>query len=249
MIQQWDGFFTSLKPSASTESGVRIWSVASSSSLQADYVHLELSRYEAQHRRQRHAQRNASFGPFSSLSLRVLDRNPPFHLVIHLSCSLSACLMEPTTFVRAQSRATLASTATDEPPRQCETITRRGWYCAHADRLLGLAVKPSLLGEPGDAGLGLFTTRDREARTIVDKYLGDVMPTAAYNAQPSAFAVAISLGRVITAIHSNDCYARFCNDARDHRSATTTACCFPIVSTACTTQSRGTMEAAVAGCG
>ena len=72
--------------------------------------------------------------------------------------------MQPTVVVRVRCRAMTASTATNESPRQCETITRRGWYCArHADQLLDLAVKPSLLGEPGDAGLGLFTTRDREA--------------------------------------------------------------------------------------
>ena len=43
----------------------------------------------------------------------------------------------------------------------------------------------------------------------------NVISTALFNAQPSAFAVAISAGRVINAIRSNDCNARFCNDARD----------------------------------
>ena len=93
-------------------------------------------------------------------------------MIILLLCSVDYnYLMQPTVVVRVQCCRTIASTATDKPPRQCETIARRGWYCAHhADHLLGLTLKPSLLGEPGNAGLGLFTTRDPEAWTIVDEY-------------------------------------------------------------------------------
>ena len=95
-------------------------------------------------------------------------------------------LMQETIVVRTPCRAMIASAVADELSQQCETTTRRGCHCAHhADQLLGLAVKTSLLGEPGEAGLGLFTTRDRDAWTIVDEYLGDVMPTAVFNTRSS----------------------------------------------------------------
>ena len=89
-------------------------------------------------------------------------------------------------------------------------------YCAaHANQLLGLEVKTSLLlSEPGEAGLGLFTTRDRQAGTVVDEYLGEVVAIDNFNAQPSPYAVSISQGRVVNSAHSSDCFARFANDAR-----------------------------------
>ena len=82
-----------------------------------------------------------------------------------ISSSFSS-FMQRTVVVRAQCRAVDAlSETSSEPARQCDQITRRGFYCAaHANELLGLEVKTSLLlGEPGAAGLGLFTTRDRVA--------------------------------------------------------------------------------------
>ena len=69
-------------------------------------------------------------------------------------------------------------------------------------------------GEPGEAGLGLFSTRDREAWTLVDEYLGGTVSNDSFDSQPSPFAVGISQGRVINSIRSSDCFARFANDAR-----------------------------------
>ena len=90
------------------------------------------------------------------------------------------------------------------------------FYCAgHANELLGLEVKTSLLlGQPGDAGLGLFSTRDREAWTIVDEYLGNIVSNDTFDLQESPYAVSISRGRVINSILSSDCFARFANDSR-----------------------------------
>ena len=70
------------------------------------------------------------------------------------------------------------------------------------------------MSEPGEAGLGLFTTRDRAAHTIVDEYLGQTVMKDAFDKQPSAFGMAVSQGRVINSTRSNDCFARFANDAR-----------------------------------
>lgn len=125
--------------------------------------------------------------------------------------------MQRTIVVRIQCRAIVIPPATsDESVHQCDQITRRGFYCAvHAKELLGLEVKTSLLGEPGEAGLGLFTTRDRGAWTIVDEYVGDVVLNNIYQTQPSPYAVGISNGRVINSTRSSDCFARFANDARD----------------------------------
>ena len=75
-------------------------------------------------------------------------------------------------------------------------------------------MKTSLIGEPGEAGLGLFTTRDREAFTIVDEYLGETVVNDVFSTQPSPFGVAISKGRTIDSTRSSDCFARFANDAR-----------------------------------
>ena len=123
--------------------------------------------------------------------------------------------MQRTIVVRIQCRAVVPSAAPSEPARQCDQITRRGFYCAAcADELLGLEVKTSLIGEPGDAGLGLFTTRDREAFTIVDEYLGETVVNDVFSTQPSPFGVAISKGRTIDSTRSSDCFARFANDAR-----------------------------------
>ena len=125
--------------------------------------------------------------------------------------------MQRTIVVRIKCRAIVIPQATsDEPAQQCDQITRRGFYCAaHAKELLGLEVKLSLLGELGEAGLGLFSTRDRDAWTIVDEYLGDVLLNDIYQTQPSPYAVSISQGRVINSTRSSDCFARFANDARD----------------------------------
>ena len=125
--------------------------------------------------------------------------------------------MQRTILVRIQCRAVVPSATPSEPARQCDQITRRGFYCeAHAHELLELEVKTSLLlGEPGEAGLGLFTTRDREALTIVDEYLGETVVNDVFSTQPSPFGVAISKGRTINSTRSSDCFARFANDARD----------------------------------
>ncbi len=125
--------------------------------------------------------------------------------------------MQHTLVVRIACRATIAPPAgSNEPAQQCDQITRRGFYCTeHASELLGLVVKTSLLlAEPGEAGLGLFTTRGRNAHTIVDEYLGDVVSTADYSKHPSPFAVGISQGRIVNSTLSSDCFARFANDAR-----------------------------------
>ena len=127
-------------------------------------------------------------------------------------------LMQHTIVVRTPCRATVAAAAASiQPEQQCDQITRRGFYCAaHANELLGLEIKTSLLlGEPGEVGLGLFTTRDhRAAWTIVDEYLGDIVSNGDFHTQPSPYAVSISQGRVINSIRSSDCFARFANDAR-----------------------------------
>ena len=124
--------------------------------------------------------------------------------------------MQRTVVVRTQCRAVVVSLAANEPAQQWEQITRRGFYCAdHANHLLGLEVKTSLLlGEPGEAGLGLFTTRDRKAWSLVDEYLGEVVANDVFSTQYSPFGVAISLGRTINSTQSSDCFARFANDAR-----------------------------------
>ena len=103
--------------------------------------------------------------------------------------------------------------------RQCSSRTRRGYHCRdHADELLGLEVKTSEVGdEPGDAGLGLFTTVDRRKHEVVDEYAGAIVTDAAFEAKPSLFGVSISGGRVINPIRTDSCYARFSNDARSER--------------------------------
>ena len=105
--------------------------------------------------------------------------------VVSRFCRLSC--NAPSLYAYNAVQLSLHPAAPSEPARQCDQVTRRGFYCAaHADKLLGLQVKTSLLlGEPGDAGLGLFTTRDREPFTIVDEYLGetvvnDVFSTASF---------------------------------------------------------------------
>ena len=85
----------------------------------------------------------------------------------------------------------------------------------HARELFGLEVKTSTLGEPGDSGLGLFTTRHRIVGEKVDEYKGDVEPLAAFLEHPSGFAVEVSRGRVINAIRSSHSLARFANDSRN----------------------------------
>ena len=79
--------------------------------------------------------------------------------------------------------------------RQCTNRTRRGYYCRdHADELLGLEVNTSQEGdEPGDAGLGLFTTIRRRKHEIVDEYTGAIVTSAEFEAKPSVFGVSISV--------------------------------------------------------
>ena len=127
--------------------------------------------------------------------------------------SSPSSVMQHTIVVRTPCRAIVATRATLQ---SCEQITRRGFYCAaHASELLGLEVRTSLLlGEPGETGLGLFTTRDREAWKIVDEYLGEIVSNDAFDTQPSPYAVRISQGRVIDSTRSSGCFARFANDGQ-----------------------------------
>ena len=100
--------------------------------------------------------------------------------------------------------------------RQCENKTRRGYLCAdHAEELLGLRVLTSGLGEPGDAGLGLFTSRPRARYEKIDEYSGDLVSRSEFDAHPSAYGISVSQGRVINAVRSNSCFARYANDRRD----------------------------------
>ena len=103
--------------------------------------------------------------------------------------------------------------------QQCPQRTRRGYFCRdHANERLGLEVKTSEVGdEPGDAGLGLFTTVDRRKHEVVDEYTGDILTATEFEAMPSAFGVSISGGRIVNPIRTDSCYARFSNDARSER--------------------------------
>ena len=104
---------------------------------------------------------------------------------------------------------------TDGELRDCERQTTRGTLCwQHGIELLGLRVKKSGIE---DAGLGLFTTRSRKAREIVDEYRGEVISQADFDRHPSAYGVAVSQGRIVNPIRSTDCLARFSNDARTAR--------------------------------
>ena len=98
--------------------------------------------------------------PTTSLALCILIFQAASEAVLLLPSSL----MQHTIIVRTPCRA-MAAAASNQPAQQCNQITRRGFYCtSHANELLGLEAKTSLLlGEPGEAGLGLFTTRNREA--------------------------------------------------------------------------------------
>ena len=131
-----------------------------------------------------------------------------------MSVSIS---MQPSFVVRLQCVA-MTCDANGEI-RQCPNRTRRGYYCRdHADERLGLEVKTSEVGdEPGDSGLGLFTTVDRRKHEVVDEYSGDILTAAEFENAPSVFGVSISGGRIINPIRTDSCYARFSNDARSER--------------------------------
>jgi hypothetical protein len=126
-------------------------------------------------------------------------------------------VMQPSVVVRIQCVAMTCDV--DGEISQCTNRTRRGYYCRdHADERLGLEVKTSEAGdEPGDAGLGLFTTIERRKHEVVDEYSGDILTAAEFENAPSVFGVSISGGRVINAIRTDSCYARFSNDARSDR--------------------------------
>jgi hypothetical protein len=126
--------------------------------------------------------------------------------------------LQPTIWVREERRAWFRSPLGEV--RECHNQTRRGYFCAdHLRQRKGLEIKLSTLTQAGeDAGLGLFTTVPRPSHQIVDEYGGEVQTRAEFDATPSAYAVAISLGRVINAVRSNSCAARFANDLRSEES-------------------------------
>jgi hypothetical protein len=81
-----------------------------------------------------------------------------------------------------------------------------------------LEVKTSEVGdEPGDGGLGLFTTVDRRKHEVVDEYSGEILTSTEFENAPSVFGVSISGGGIINPIRTDSCYARFSNDARSER--------------------------------
>ena len=125
--------------------------------------------------------------------------------------------LQPAIVVRMQCVAMYCDANGDV--RQCDNRTRRAYYCReHADDRAGLEVKTSEVGdEPGDSGLGLFTTVDRRKHEVVDEYTGDVVTREEFERMPSAFGVSISRGRVVNAIRTDSCFARFSNDARSER--------------------------------
>ena len=126
-------------------------------------------------------------------------------------------VMQPSVVVRMRCVAMVCDA--DGVIQQCPNRTRRGYYCRdHSDERLGLVVETSEVSdEPGDAGLGLFTTAERRKHEIVDEYSGDILTAAEFESAPSAFGVSISRGRIINPIRTDSCYARFSNDARSER--------------------------------
>ena len=126
-------------------------------------------------------------------------------------------IMQSSIVVRVQCAA--MTCYADGEIRHCPIRTRRGYYCRdHAEERLGLEVKTSEVGdEPGDAGLGLFTTVDRRKHEVVDEYSGDILTATEFENAPSVFGVGISCGRVVNPIRTDSCYARFSNDARSER--------------------------------
>jgi hypothetical protein len=97
----------------------------------------------------------------------------------------------------------------------CERSTSVGNLCEqHADELLGLQVMESYIA---GAGLGLFTTRSRARHEFVCAYPGTVVSRSEFDSLPNSYGVAISAGRVVSAMYSTDGFGRYANDAKGRR--------------------------------
>jgi SET domain len=122
--------------------------------------------------------------------------------------------LQPTQWIRRECMAWFRSPLGEV--RECHNLTRRGYLCAdHLRERKGLEIKLSHLTLAGEeAGLGLFTTVARQRHELIDEYRGEIQTRAEFDAAPSVYAVAISQGRVINAIRSDSCAARFANDLR-----------------------------------
>jgi hypothetical protein len=108
---------------------------------------------------------------------------------------------------------------------ECSAINANGRECArftddlctqHAQLLLGVRVKLSLI--PG-ADEGLFAAgRDFHQGDVICAYLGAQMTTAAFRANPSAYAVQLYRG-VLDARRTCDGFGRYANAANAMRQA------------------------------
>jgi hypothetical protein len=101
--------------------------------------------------------------------------------------------------------------------RECARFTDKGDLCTqHAQLLLGVRVKLSLI--PG-ADEGLFAAgRDFHQGDVICAYLGAQMTTAAFRANPSAYAVQLYRG-VLDARRTCDGFGRYANAANAMRQA------------------------------
>ena len=105
-----------------------------------------------------------------------------------------------------------AATKQGRGPRCKKTTCIYSEFCpSHTKVLFDLALKPS--GIPG-AGKGLFTTVEIPKNRNISRYTGKIKTTAAYNANPSGYAVSISKGRVIDAASTQSALGRYANDCR-----------------------------------
>ena len=100
---------------------------------------------------------------------------------------------------------------------ECAQFTDKGHLCAqHAQLLLGVRVKPSLI--PG-AGGGLFAAgRDFHKGDVICEYLGVQMASLTFQANPSAYAVRLYRG-VLDARRTCDGFGRYANAANSARQA------------------------------
>jgi hypothetical protein len=85
-------------------------------------------------------------------------------------------------------------------------------FChTHTKAIFDLALKPSTIP---NASRGLFTTKQIRAGKKIARYSGVIKTQAAYNANPSGYAVAISRGRVMDAASTQSKLGRYANDCR-----------------------------------
>ena len=111
-----------------------------------------------------------------------------------------------------------AATKQGRGPRCKNTTCVYSEFCsAHTKSLFDLALKTS--GIP-NAGKGLFTTIEIPKNRNISRYTGDIKTTAAYNADPSGYAVSISKNRVVDGASTQSALGRYANDCRrSNRSA------------------------------